>query len=62
MATSTQLKTDNPSFVLHGVHDVKIEEVSVDETGDGLGVEPKRGLRATNRAVSRDITLGKAEN
>lgn len=28
MATYTQLKTDNPSFVLHGVHDVKIEEVS----------------------------------
>lgn len=26
--STTELKSDNPSFVLHGVHDVKIEEVS----------------------------------
>lgn len=24
-----QLKNDNPSFVLHGIEDVKIEDVSV---------------------------------
>lgn len=39
MATTTELKTDNPSFVLHGVHDVKIEEVS-DSFVNGLGVQP----------------------
>lgn len=28
MTNSSELKSDNPSFVLHGVHNVKIEEVS----------------------------------